>query len=225
MFEKKDIWIAEIFGTFGLVFIGCGAIVVNDIYGGVVSHLGIAFAFGFVVLAMIYSVGNVSGAHLNPAVTIGFFFSKRLKPSLILPYIISQIIGACLAIGLLVLLFPDYTGNWGATVPSGTLIQSFIGETIFTFILMFVILNVSTGHQEKGIMAGVAVGFTVFLLALVGGPITGASMNPVRSFAPALFALDLQYMWIYTLAPILGVLLAAPTCKWIQQDKCCKPEE
>lgn len=213
-------YIAEIFGTFALVFAGTGAIVINDVSGGVVSHAGIALTFGLVVLAMIYALGEVSGAHLNPAVTIGFFLARRLPGRRVLPYVASQCVGAFLASGLLHLLFPS-NATLGATIPAGPAVQSFILEFVLTLILMFVILSVSTGAKEKGITAGIAVGAVIGLEALFAGPISGASMNPARSLAPALVSLQLDSLWIYLTAPVLGACVGVLACRCIQDSGCC----
>ncbi len=202
---------AELFGTFVLVFAGTGAIVINDASGGTVSHVGIALTFGLVVLALIYAVGDVSGAHLNPAVTLGFFVARRFDSRWILPYVLSQCIGALLASGLLHLLFPE-SPTLGATRPAGSAMQSFVLEVVLTLFLMFVILSVSTGAKEKGIMAGVAVGSVIALEALFAGPVCGASMNPARSLAPALVSGRLESLWIYLAAPVLGAALSVPLC-------------
>ena len=178
-------YFAEFLGTFALVFCGTGAIVINQESGGAVSHLGIAITFGLIVMAMIYALGDISGAHFNPAVTLSFWFAKEFPGKDILPYIISQSAGAFVASGLLKLLFPNNT-LLGTTLPAGSEKQSFILETILSFLLMFVILQVAKGSKEKGMFAGLAIGFVVLLEALFAGPICGASMNPVRSFAPAL---------------------------------------
>lgn len=214
---------AEGIGTFALVFVGCGAIVVNEVFPDSIGHIGICMVFGLVVMSMIYSVGNVSGAHLNPAVTLGFMFARRLDTRMVLPYIGSQVVGAFAGAGLLRALFP-HAPTLGATVPHVGTLQAFAVEVILSFMLMFVILNVSTGHMEKGIMAGVAVGGTIALHALVGGPLTGASMNPARSLAPALLSGQLSSLWLYLTAPVLGASLAYPTCSWIQGGACCASE-
>ena len=211
---------AEGIGTFVLVFAGCCAIVVNQAFSGVLGHVGVSLVFGLVVMAMIYAVGNISGAHLNPAVTIGFAFAGRLEKKYVPAYIVSQVIGALAAAVLLRFLFPT-SETLGATIPTVNILRAFVMETILTFILMFVILNVSTGHMEKGIMAGVAVGGTIAIEALIGGPMTGASMNPARSLAPALVSGHLADIWIYIAAPILGAYLAYPTCRWVQGPNCC----
>lgn len=176
---------AELVGTFALVFAGTGAIITNDLSGGAVTHVGISLTFGLIVLAMIYTVGEVSGAHLNPAVTLGFWMAGRLRGRLVIPYIVSQGAGALLGSFLLLIIFPHHP-TLGRTVPAGAPMQAFLLELILTWILMFVILGVSTEAKEKGIVAGVAVGATIALEALFAGPITGASMNPARSLAPAL---------------------------------------
>ncbi len=211
---------AEGFGTFWLVFAGCGAIIVNDTFDGVLGHVGICLVFGLIVMAMIYSVGNISGAHLNPAVTLGFYFAGRIERGVVLPYIGSQFGGAILAALFLRVLFPEHD-TLGATLPGVSYFNAFVTEILLSFLLMFVILNVSTGHMEKGIMAGVAVGGTVALEALFGGPMTGASMNPARSLGPAFLSGQLWYMWIYLIAPVIGTFLAHPTCRWVQGKECC----
>jgi aquaporin NIP len=211
---------AEVLGTFALVFAGTGAIVVNDTQGGVVSHVGVALTFGLVVLAMIYAVGDVSGAHLNPAVTLGFFLARRFEGRLVLPYVLSQCVGALLASGLLRLLFP-WHATLGATVPAGPAVQSFVLEAVLTCLLMFVILSVSTGAKEKGLMAGVAIGSVIALEALFAGPVCGASMNPARSLAPALVALHLEYLWVYLLAPVVGAAAAVLACRCVRERPCC----
>ncbi len=221
---RKNIYIAETIGTFALVFAGCGAIIVNDLFGAQLGHTGVSMVFGLVVMAMIYSIGNISGAHINPAVTLGFFFAGRIKKEEILPYIISQLVGSVLAAGLLKALFFTHD-SLGATLPSGGIVIAFLLEIVLSFFLMFVILNVSTGHMEKGIMAGVAIGGTVAFEALMGGPVSGASMNPARSLGPALLSGNLDTLWIYIIAPIIGVWLAHPTCRFIQGKECCHVNE
>ena len=220
---KGNRYIAEGIGTFALVFAGCGAVIVNDSFAGVLGHVGVSLVFGLVVMAMIYAVGNVSGAHINPAVTLGFLFAGRLDRRLALPYVGSQILGAVAAAAVLRLLFPEHD-TLGATLPHVALTRAFVFESFLSFLLMFVILNVSTGHMEKGIMAGVAVGGTVALEALIGGPATGASMNPARSLGPALVSGHLETLWIYLTAPVLGMFLARPACRWIQGESCCVAE-
>jgi aquaporin NIP len=211
---------AEFLGTFALVFAGTGAIIINETSGGAITHVGIALTFGLVVLAMIYTLGDISGAHFNPAVTIGFYAARRFPASEVWRYIGAQISGALLASLILKLLFPE-NANLGATHPAGSNLQSFALEFILTFILMFVILNVSTGAKEKGITAGIAVGAVIAFEALFAGPISGASMNPARSLAPALVSLRLQDLWIYLIAPMLGALAAVFACVCVRENCCC----
>jgi aquaporin NIP len=212
---------AEFFGTFALVFAGTGAIVINDVTGGTITHVGIALTFGLVVLAMIYTVGEVSGAHLNPAVTLGFFVAGRCKLTTVLSYVASQLLGATAASLLLRILFPQ-NATLGITLPAGSVLQSFVLEAVLTFILMWVILSVSTGAKEKGITAGIAIGSVIGLEAMFAGPISGASMNPARSFGPALVSMHFENLWIYLVAPTLGALLAVPVCRLICPEKCCE---
>lgn len=198
---------AEAIGTFCVVFAGTGAIIINDVSGGIVSHVGIALTFGLVVMAMIYAVGDKSGAHLNPAVTLGFWIAKRLPSISVAPYVVSQLVGAFAASGLLRLLFTHKT--LGATHPAGPAAQTFALETVLTAMLMFVILGVATGAKEKGILAGVAIGGVVAFEALFAGPISGASMNPARSLAPAVLSGSMGDVWVYIAAPTLGAALGA----------------
>jgi aquaporin Z len=211
---------AEFIGTFCLVFAGTGAVVINDVSGGAVTHVGIALTFGLVVLAMVYALGDVSGAHLNPAVTIGFFAARRMPAVEAVHYIVWQCLGALAASSLLRALFPQ-SATLGATLPAGSPGQSFVLELVLTAILMFVILSVSTGAQEKGITAGIAVGAVIALEALFAGRICGASMNPARSLAPAVVSGHLQYLWIYLSAPMLGALLAVLCCRCVRPEHCC----
>jgi aquaporin NIP len=199
--------VAEAIGTFALVFAGTGAIVVNEVMGGMITHVGIALVFGLVVMAMIYAVGDISGAHFNPAVTVGFWLAGRLGVSEAIPYILSQSGGALLASLLLRGIFPDAT-TLGATLPTGGILPAFVLEIVMTFFLMFVIIHVATGSKEQGLMAGMAIGATVTLDALFGGPISGASMNPARSLAPSLVSLNVNDLWIYLTAPWIGAAIA-----------------
>jgi aquaporin Z len=211
---------AESIGAFGLVFAGTGAIIINEVSHGAITHVGIAFTFGLVILAMIYTFGDISGAHFNPAVTIGFWAARRLPGRDVAPYIASQCAGAILASATLRLLFPENV-LLGATIPAGSELQSFVLETILTFFLMLTILNVSTGAKEKGITAGIVVGSVIALEALFAGPICGASMNPARSLAPALVSLHPEHLWLYIAAPILGACLAMPACRCVREQDCC----
>jgi aquaporin Z len=209
---------AESIGTFALVFAGTGALTINDVTHGAVTHVGIALTFGLVVMAMIYAVGDVSGAHLNPAVTIAFWVAGRFEGNRIAPYVVSQLAGALAASVCLRFLFWDHSTHLGATLPSGPWLQSFVLEFLLTALLMFVILGVSTGSKENGVMAGAAVGAVVAFEALFAGPICGASMNPARSLGPALVSGHIEYLWIYLASPILGAAFAV--VGW----RCVRPE-
>jgi len=200
-------YIAEFIGTFALVFCGTGAVTINEVTNGSVTHVGIAVTFGLIIMAMIYSVGEISGAHLNPAVTIAFAVNKTFSWKQVLPYIISQLIGGLAASLILKFLFPA-SALLGTTLPAGIASQSFILEIILTFFLVFVILQVATGSKEQGMFAGLAIGSVVLLEAMFAGPISGASMNPARSFAPAIVSNHIEHLWIYLLAPLIGALLA-----------------
>jgi aquaporin Z len=211
---------AEMIGTFALVFAGTGAIVINDVTGGSITHVGIALTFGLVILAMIYALGDISGAHFNPAVTSAFWLSGRFPLSLVLPYIVSQVLGALAASGVLHWLFPAHA-TLGSTLPAGTEAQSFVLELILTSLLMFVVLNVSTGSKEKGITAGIAIGAVIGLEAMFAGSICGASMNPVRSLAPAVVSGHWEHLWIYLSAPFAGAWLGILACRGCQDSTCC----
>jgi aquaporin NIP len=211
---------AEFLGTAALVFAGTGAIVVNDISGGVITHAGIAITFGLVVLAMIYTFGDISGAHLNPAVTLGFWAARRFGTALVAPYVGAQLAGAFTASAFLRALFPTHA-TLGATLPAGSAMQSFVLEVALAFALMLVVLSVSTGAKEKGITAGIAIGAVIALEAMFAGPICGASMNPARSLAPGLLSGHVGTLWIYIVAPICGALLAVPACRGVREAGCC----
>ncbi len=212
----KRQYFAEMLGTFALVFCGTGAIIINQESGGVVTHVGVAITFGLIVMAMIYSLGEVSGAHLNPAVTLAFWAAGRFPAWRILPFLASQMVGALLASGMLRMLFPT-NELLGTTLPGGSAIQSFVLEIVLTFLLMLVILQVSQGSKETGWFAGLAIGGTVLLEAMFAGPISGASMNPVRSLSPAVMSGHLENIWLYLFAPLLGALLAVPCSRILQK--------
>ena len=204
---------AEFVGTFALVFFGCGAIVIDQLSQGAVGHLGISIAFGLIVMIMIYSFGTVSGAHLNPAVTIAFWLAHLFPAGRVLPYIIVQTLAAIAASALLATFFPE-ASNLGHTYAKiGGWPVSFALEVLLTLILMLVILQVATGSKLQQNHAALAIGMTVLVEALVGGPVSGASMNPARSIGPALVSGQLTDSWIYLSAPPLGAILALPVWK------------
>jgi aquaporin Z len=211
---------AEFIGTFALVFAGTGAIIINDATSGGVTHVGVALTFGLVITAMIYTVGDVSGAHFNPAVTTAFWLAGRFPARWIAPYVISQGLGAFAASAALKLLFPA-DRLLGTTLPNGSATQSFVLELILTFLLMFTILNVSTGAKEKGVTAGIAIGSVIGLEALFAGPICGASMNPIRSLAPAVVSGHWEHLWLYLTAPVAGASFAVFACRGCQDSSCC----
>lgn len=233
---RSRFW-AEIVGTAILVFCGTGAVVFHQMTGGTVTHVGIGLTFGLVVLALIYTIGEASGAHINPAVTIAFAAAGRFPWSEVGPYIAAQFLGALIGSATIWSVFGTETPvqmevieansqssimvpvehnfgatrPWGKQQPSGVEArQAYFLEVALTFVLMFVVLSVSRGAKEKGITAGIVVGAVIAFEAIFGGPISGASMNPARSFAPAVFVGDWHLLWIYLTAPVLGALLAIP---------------
>ncbi len=208
---------AEVFGSFCLIFAGTGAIVVNDVAGGTITHAGVALVFGLVVMAMVHAVGDISGAHINPAVTLGMFVAKRLPPAMVIPYVLAQLTGGFAASGLLKLLFPEHP-TLGATLPAGPAWQSLILEVVLTWILMAVVLRVSSGPKERGMFAGITVGSVIAVEAMFAGPICGASMNPMRSITPAVTAGRLDSLWIYIVAPLIGSLLAVATAPLLRDE-------
>ena len=211
-------FLAEFLGTYALVFAGTGAIIIDQQYHGVITHAGIAITFGLIVMSMIYTFGDISGAHLNPAVSIAFTIAKRFPANMLAPYICSQLGGALMASLTLKLLFPS-NDLLGATMPSGTELQSFIMEFILTFFLMLVIINVASGSKEQGMFAGLAIGSVVALEAMFAGPVCGASMNPARSLGPAVISGHADHLWIYILAPVAGAVSAVPVFKFLTATK------
>jgi aquaporin Z len=200
-------YIAELVATFALVFCGTGAMIIDQEMHGVISHLGVAITWGLIVTAMIYAFGHVSGANMNPAVSIVLTLNKQLKFKDLLPYIGFQIIGAVAASIVLKCLLPSNV-LLGATIPAGPEMQSFILELMLTFLLVLVVLLVSNGSDAQQKFAGIAVGAVVGLEALFAGPVCGASMNPTRSLAPAIVSGHIEHLWLYIIAPTTGALLA-----------------
>ena len=211
---------AESIGTFALVFVGTGAIIVNDLTGGALTHVGVSLAFGLVIGTMIFAVGDVSGAHFNPAVTVGFWVARRFPGERVMPFIGAQLAGALLASGCLRLLFPEH-GSLGATAPTGGIPQAIVMEGVLTFFLMFVILSVTTGAKERGLTAALAIGGAVAMGSLLGGPISGASMNPARSLGPAIFSGEVRWIWLYVGVPVVGAGLAVVGCRCTREPGCC----
>ncbi|MCX6198407.1 MAG: MIP family channel protein [Bacteroidetes bacterium] len=205
---------AEFIGTFILIFAGTGCVVVNEQLGGHLGLTGIAMVWGFAIIALIYAFGDISGTHLNPAVTVSFAVDKRFEWKEVPPYLIAQFAGALSASLLLHFLFPE-NKTLGITQPSGSETQAFIMEAVMTFILMLVILRVSVGAKEKGITAGIAIGGTVWVLVLFGGPVCGTGLNPTRSIAPAIVAGNFQSLWLYIVAPFAGALTAVFVHKFL----------
>jgi aquaporin NIP len=216
---KLNRLVAEGMGTFFLVFAGTGAVVVDQVSGGRVTGLGVSLVFGLIVLAMIYTVGHISGAHMNPAVTIGFFSAGRHPRAEVAPYVLAQLLGATAASLVLKSLFMGQPTDLGVTMPAGSEWQSFVLEFFLTLLLMFVIMGVATDDRAEGELAGIAIGATVGLEAAFGGPISGASMNPARSFAPALASMNFAHQWLYWAAPILGAVARAQAYRLIQAPR------
>jgi len=214
--ERRHPWqryLAEAIGTFALVFAGCGAIISDKMSGGAVSHVGIALTFGFVITVMIFALGPISAAHFNPAVTIGFAVASRFPWRQVPAYIAAQCAGALAASALHTAFFPDFVASvaYGATTSPLSIVAAGGFEVILTFFLMLVIMAVATDRRVPGAVPGLAIGLTVALCAVFGGPVTGASMNPARSLAPAVFASGqaLDQLPIYLLAPPIGAILGA----------------
>ena len=216
-------YVAEFIGTFAMIFCGTGAMTINEITGGDVTHVGIGITWGLIVMAMIYAFGEISGAHFNPAVSIAFAYAKKFSWKEVPKYIFFQVAGAFAASLLLMWLFPK-SELLGATIPTVDVWRAFVLELILTFFLMVVIINVSTGSKEVGMMAGIAIGSVVLLEALFAGPITNASMNPARSLAPNIVSGNIKGLWLYILAPIIGALLAVVSCKFVKHKNCCDEE-
>jgi MIP family channel proteins len=200
---------AEGFGVFALVFAGCGAIVTDAVYGGVLGAVGVSLTFGLVIMVMIYATGHLSGAHLNPAVTLAFTLTRHFPPREALAYIAAQIAGAIAAAALLLAVWPSEPASLGTTLPSVGAGSAIVYEIVLTAFLMFVIMAVATDTRAVGAAAAIAIGGTVGLDALFGGAVTGASMNPARSIGPALVSGELHDLWIYLLAPVTGAALGA----------------
>ena len=198
---------SEFIGTFLMMFCGTGAMIIDETTNGSVTHVGVALTWGLIIMSLIYALGETSGAHFNPAVTIAFTVNKNFPLKLVLPYLGSQFLGAISASLLLKFLFPTSV-FLGASLPRNSNMQAFILEIVLSFLLMLVVLKVAKGSKEQGLFAGIAIGSVVLLEAMFAGPICGASMNPIRSLTPALVSGNLSQVWIYLIAPPTGMLLA-----------------
>jgi aquaporin NIP len=210
--------VAEAIGTFGIVFFGCGAMMVAERFPGTFSPAAISVVFGLVVMAMIYTLGHISGAHFNPAVTLAFAITRHFPFRSVLFYWVAQCLGSIVATGVLYLLLPIGNG-YGATVPHVPVLQAFIWEVLLTFTLMFVVMSVAKDTRAVGTLAGVVIGATVMLEALVGGPVTGDSMNPARSLGPAIASGTTGTLWLYILAPMVGAVLGALIYQWVRGER------
>lgn len=222
-YKRMKKYISEFIGTFSMVFCGTGAMTINEVTGGDVTHVGIGLTWGLIVMAMIYAFGETSGAHFNPAVTIAFAYAKKFAWKEVPKYIVAQVLGAFAASLVLLFLFPT-SEFLGSTIPTIDVWRAFVLELLLTFFLMVTIINVSTGSKEMGVIAGIAIGGVVLLEATFAGPITNASMNPARSLAPNIISGNIQGLWLYMIAPILGALLAVVSCRLIKDDNCCDDE-
>ncbi len=210
-------YIAEFIGTFALVFCGTGAVIVNSLSNGSLGLIGISMVFGIIITTMIYIFGNISGTHINPAVTIALAVGKLMLKNEVVRYILAQILGAFLASGLLYFVFPE-TKALGETLPSGGIIPSFILEIVLTFFLMLTILGI-TSKNEHSHLAGIVIGVFVVGAILIAGPISGGSFNPARSIAPALISGDFYPLWICITAPIIGSIFAMLLWVYINKEK------
>jgi aquaporin NIP len=217
--------VAEGFGTFALVFAGCGAIVVDSERGGQLGAVGVAVSFGLAVMAIIYAIGHLSGAHINPAVTAAFAATRHLPPREAVGYVFAQLVGAVAGALLLRSVWEGTPAQLGATVPSIGTWNAFAFELVLTAFLMFVIMAVATDTRAVGAAAAIAIGGTVGLDALFGGAVTGASMNPARSFGPALAANEWKEFWIYIAAPVLGAVAGALAYQVVRGDDPRLPAE
>ncbi len=212
---------AELIGAFALVFAGCGSLMVLERMPGAIAPAAVPAVFGLVVACMIYAVGHISGAHFNPAVTLAFSVAGHFPPREVAAYWSAQIGGALLALSLLHLLLPVGTG-YGGTTPTLGPAPALGLELLLSFLLMFVITAVATDGRAQGVSAGLAIGGMIAVCAYLGGPLTGASMNPARSLAPALFEGRWDGLWIYIVGPCVGATLAALTYEWVRCDPASK---
>jgi MIP family channel proteins len=210
--------IAEFVATFCLVFAGCGAVVVDTVSHGQITHVGVSIVFGLIIATMIYATGHISGAHINPAVTLAFAFTRHFPVRRVPLYWLAQVLGATAAALLLRGMFGNVS-HLGATLPAGSDGQSFLMELVLTFILMFVIMAVATDDRAVGQAAAIAIGGTILLDAMFGGPISGASMNPARSIGPAIVSGTMDHLWVYIVGPVAGAMLGALGYELVRGEK------
>jgi MIP family channel proteins len=215
---------AEGIGVFALVFAGCGAIITEAEHPGTLGTVGIALVFGLIIMAMVYATGHLSGAHLNPAVTVAFLLTRHLPRADAVAYLLAQLGGALLAAGLLLAIWPSQPAALGTTLPTVGVGSALAYEGVLTAFLMFVIMAVATDTRAVGAGAAIAIGGTVGLDALFGGPITGASMNPARSIGPALVSGELHDLWIYIVAPLAGATIGAFAYQLVRGEHPAEPQ-
>jgi aquaporin NIP len=209
---------AEAVAAFALVFAGCGAIVADAHYRGALGTVGVGLVFGLIIMVMVYATGHLSGAHINPAVSIAFTFTRHFPAREALVYVTAQLLGATAAALVLLAAWPDQPAALGATVPSVGAGTAFLYELVLTAFLMFVITAVATDTRAVGPAAAIAIGGTVGLDAIFGGPVTGASMNPARSFGPALAAGEWTDFWVYVAGPLVGAAAGAFAYQLLRGD-------
>ena len=210
--------LAEALGTFALVFAGCGAIVTDAERGGALGAVGIGLVFGLVILAAIAALGHISGAHFNPAVSAGFWLTRHMPGRETVAYVAAQLAGGVAAALLLWVIWPSQPADLGATAPTIAAGRALLLEAVMTALLMLVIISVATDTRAVGAPAAIAIGATVALDAMFGGPLTGASMNPARSLAPALVSGHLADLWIYIAGPVLGAIAGALAYQYVRGE-------
>jgi aquaporin NIP len=209
---------AEGLAAFALVVAGCGAVVANTQYRDTLGAVGVSLTFGLIIMVMVYATGHLSGAHINPAVTIGFTLTRHFPPRDAIAYVAAQLAGAVAGALVLLVLWPDKPADLGATVPTVTVGRAFLYELVLTAFLMFVIMAVATDTRAVGSAAALAIGGTIALDALFGGPATGASMNPARSFGPALVSGEWRDFWVYIAGPVSGSVIGAFAYQLVRGD-------
>jgi len=205
--------------AFALVFAGCGSIIANAEYNGTLGSVGIALTFGLVITVMVYATGHLSGAHINPAVTIAFTLTRHFPAREAVAYIAAQCAGAIGAALLLLAVWPSQPGELGATLPNVAAGSALVYEATLTALLMFVIMAVATDTRAVGGAAAIAIGGTIGVDALFGGPVTGASMNPARSLGPAIMSGDVQALWLYIIAPLVGAAIGALAYQFVRGEQ------